>query len=135
MASIRKEIVVQAPADKIWSALKDIGALHTRLVPGFVTDTRVEPGARIVTFGNGQVVRELIVDVNERDKRVVWAIVDKPFRHYNAAAQVFSEQSGGSRFVWAVDLLPDELKDQVSQMMDQGLRAIKATMELPTAVS
>ena len=135
MASIRKEILIKASPDKVWAALKDVGALHTRLVPGFVTDTRVEPGARIVTFGNGQVVRELIVDVNERDKRVVWAIVDEPFRHYNAAAQVFSEQSGGSRFVWSVDLLPDELKEHVAQMMDQGLGTIKATMELPTPVS
>jgi hypothetical protein len=54
--------------------------------------------------------------------------------HYNAAAQVFSEQSGGSRFVRVVDLLPDELKDHVAQMMDQRPGTIKATMELPTAV-
>jgi hypothetical protein len=129
MASIRKEISIQAPAAKAWSALKDVGALHTRLVPGFVTDTRLEPGARVVTFGNGQVVRELIVDVNEGDKRLVWAIVDAPFRHYNASAQVFSEPSGGCRFVWMADLLPDELKDHVAQMMDQGLSTIKTTLE------
>jgi hypothetical protein len=129
MASIRKEISIQAPAAKAWSALKDVGALHTRLVPGFVTDTRLEPGARVVTFGNGQVVRELIVDVNEGDKRLVWAIVDEPFRHYNASAQVFSEPSGGCRFVWMADLLPDELKDHVAQMMDQGLSTIKTTLE------
>lgn len=129
MASIRKEILIQAPAEEVWSALRDVGALHTRLVPGFVTNTRVEPGARIVTFGNGQVVRELIVDLNETDKRLVWAIVDEPFRHYNASAQVFSEPSGRCRFVWAADLLPDELKDHVAQMMDQGLSTIKTTLE------
>ena len=69
MASIRKEILVDAPSRVVWEALKDVGALHTRLVPGFVTNTRLEPGARIVTFGNGQVVRELIVDLNEKDHR------------------------------------------------------------------
>lgn len=129
MASIRKEVTVNAAAGRVWAALCDVGALHTRLVPGFVTDTRLEPGARVVTFGNGQVVRELIVDVNEADKRVVWAIVDEPFRHYNASAQVFSEPSGGCRFVWTADLLPNELTDQVAAMMDQGLATIKATME------
>lgn len=129
MASIRKEILIQAPAEEVWSALRDVGALHTRLVPGFVTNTRVEPGARIVTFGNGQVVRELIVDLNETDKRLVWAIVDEPFRHYNASAQVFGEPSGRCRFVWVADLLPDELKDHVAQMMDQGLSTIKTTLE------
>jgi hypothetical protein len=69
------------------------------------------------------------VDVNEGDKRLVWAIVDEPFRHYNASAQVFSEPSGDCRFVWMADLLPDELKDHVAQMMDHGLSTIKSTLE------
>src|SRR5262245_41650286 len=129
MASIRKQILVVAPARAVWDALKDIGALHTRLVPGFVTDTRLEPGARIVTFGNGQVVRELIVDLNEKDRRLVWAVVDKPFRHYNASAQVFEESPGKCRFVWTADLLPDELAPNVAGMMEQGLAVIKQTME------
>jgi hypothetical protein len=127
MASIRKEIFLDASLEVVWDALRDVGALHTRLVRGFVTDTRLEPDARTVTFSNGQVFRELIVDVNEMDHRVAWAIVDKPFRHYNASAQVSQEASGGCRFVWIADLLPNELKDQVSMMMDQGLDAIRKT--------
>jgi hypothetical protein len=47
------------------AALRDVGALHTRLVPGFVVDTRLEAGARIVTFANGMTVREQIVTVDE----------------------------------------------------------------------
>ncbi len=129
MASIRKEMLINASADTVWDALKDVGALHTRLVPGFVTDTRIEPGARIVTFGNGHVARELIVDLDETDRRLVWAIVDEPFRHYNASAQVFSEKPGSCRFVWVTDLLPNELADHVAMMMEQGLGVIKATME------
>jgi hypothetical protein len=45
--------------------------LHTRLVPGFVVDVRLEPGARVVTFGNGSVVTELIVDLDEGGRRLV----------------------------------------------------------------
>ncbi|MFN3988355.1 MAG: SRPBCC family protein [Rhodocyclaceae bacterium] len=133
MASIRKKIVINTPSEAVWDALKDVGALHTRLVPGFVTDTRLEPGARIVTFGNGQVVCELIVDVNEADRRVVWAVVDEPFRHYNGAAQVFDEGPTACRFEWVADLLPNDLADHVAGMMEQGLAAIKATMEKTTA--
>ncbi|MGI8567699.1 MAG: hypothetical protein ACR2KT_00695 [Methylocella sp.] len=66
MASIRKEISTKAQPDDVWAALRDIGALHIRLMPGFVTDTCLEPGARIVTFDNGMVLRELIVDVRRR---------------------------------------------------------------------
>ena len=129
MSSIRKEIFINASAQTVWDALRDVGALHTRLVPGFVTDTRLEPGARIVTFGNGRVVRELIVDLNGRDRRLAWAVVDRPFQHYNASAQVFDEGLTRCRFVWIADLLPNELANDVAAMMDQGLGVIKQTME------
>ncbi len=129
MASIRKEIVIEASPETVWDALRDIGELHTRLVPGFVTNTQLEPGARIVTFGNGQVVRELIVDVNETERRVVWAVTEAPFQHYNGAAQVFSEGPARCRFVWVADLLPNELASQIAAMMEQGLEVIKKTQE------
>ena len=132
MSSIRNEILINASPQTVWDALRDVGALHTRLVPGFVTDTRLEPGARIVTFGNGQVVRELIVDLNERDRRLVWAVVDKPFQHYNASAQVFDKGQTRCRLVWIADLLPNELANDVGAMMDQGLSVIKQTMEAST---
>jgi hypothetical protein len=37
-----------------WAALRDFGALHWRLVRGFVTDTRIDGQDRIVTFFNGE---------------------------------------------------------------------------------
>jgi len=125
MSSIRKEVLINAPSQAVWDALRDVGALHTRLVPGFVTGTRLEPGARIVTFGNGRVVRELIVDLNDTDRRLVWAVVDPPFQHYNASAQVFDEGPASCRFVWIADLLPNELANDVAAMMEQGLSVIK----------
>ncbi len=73
MGSIRKEIVTKAGSEEVWSVIRDIGALHTRLVPGFVIDTRLELGARIVTFGNGMMLREPIVAVDEKARRLVWS--------------------------------------------------------------
>ena len=55
----------RAAAADVWDALRDVGALHTRLAVGFVTDGRMEPGARVVTFANGVVARELIVAVDD----------------------------------------------------------------------
>ena len=133
MASVRKEIFINAPSHTVWNALRDFGALHTRLVPGFVTDTRLEPGARIVTFATGQVVRELLVDLSEADRRLAWAVVDGPFQHYNASAQVFDEGPERSRFVWVADLLPDALAGNVATMMGEGLGVIKRTMESSAA--
>jgi hypothetical protein len=44
MASIRKQVSIDVPARQLWDAVRDVGALHTRLVPGFVTDCRLEDG-------------------------------------------------------------------------------------------
>ena len=128
MASIRKEIATRAGAAAVWAALRDIGALHTRLVPGFVVDTRLEPGARIVTFGNGMVVRETIVDVNDDSMRVVWSAAADRLTHHNGAAQVFPD-GDGSRVVWIADLLPHEAALPIGVMMEQGMAVMKATLD------
>jgi carbon monoxide dehydrogenase subunit G len=129
MASIRKEILTKARPDDIWDALRDIGALHTRLVPGFVTDTRLEPGARIVTFANGMVVRELIVTVDDSERRVVWSAVGGSLTHHNGSAQVFSDANGLTKVVWIADLLPDEAASAISAMMEQGMAVMKQTLD------
>lgn len=129
MASIRKEIVTKARPDEVWEALRDVGALHTRLVPGFVTDTRLEPGARIVTFGNGRVVREVIVTIDDDERRVVWSVVGTSMTHHNGSTQVFSDAKGLTKVVWIADLLPDEAAGTVGAMMEQGMAAMKQTLD------
>src|SRR3954470_24773806 len=118
MASINREIRIAASPDVVWNALRDVGALHTRLAPGFATDTRLEDGARIVTFGNGLVVKELIIDVDERARRVAWSAVGGRLTHHNASAQVFADGDGTTRFVWIADLLPHEMAPAIAGMID-----------------
>ena len=129
MASIRKEILVDNCPDRVWDALRDVGALETRVVPGFVTDTKLEDGARIVTFGNGTVARELIVDVDDDERRVVWSVVGGRFTHHNASVQVFDDGNGGSRLVWIADLLPNEIAGDIRAMIEQAARVMKPTLE------
>jgi hypothetical protein len=128
MASLRKEIHIDAPPAQVWDALRDVGALHTRLVPGFVKDTHLDGNARVVTFGNGMVAREEIVGIDEQRRRLAWAIVDAPFRHYSAAAWVEPDATG-TNFVWTADLLPDDLAAQVEEMMTAGIGVVKQTLE------
>jgi carbon monoxide dehydrogenase subunit G len=129
MDSIRKEILLDARAEDVWDAVRDVGALHTRLVPGFVTDTRLEKGARIVTFGNGMVVRELIVDLDDTARRLVWSASGGRLSHHNASAQVFADGDKRSRLVWTADLLPDELAGEIRTMMEHGAAAMKKAIE------
>ncbi len=129
MASIHKEISTAARPNDVWDALRDVGALHTRLVPGFVTATRLEPGARIVTFGNGMVVRELIVTIDDDERRVVWSAVGGSLTHHNGSAQVFSEANGRAKVVWIADFLPDQAAGVIGAMMEQGMAAMKQTLD------
>ena len=130
MASIRKEIVIDAPADKIWDVVRDVGAVHRRMAPGFVVDTRLEEGARVVTFANGLVARALIVDVDDAARRLVWAVVGSPrLTHHNASMQVFADGEHRSRVVWIADVLPNEVAGHIAGMMDGGLATMKKTLE------
>ena len=129
MASVHREIVIARPPAEVWDALADVGALHTRLAPGFVNDCRLEPGARVVTFANGMVARELIVDVDTERRRVAWAVVRGRLSHHNASAQVFAEDGGATRFVWIADFLPDEHGASLATMIDAGLAAMKRALE------
>jgi carbon monoxide dehydrogenase subunit G len=128
MASVEREMHTRAKPEAVWDAVRDVGALHTRLVPGFVTHTVLEPGARIVTFANGLVVREPIVTVDDQQRRLVWSSEGGTLTHYNAALRVLAD-GAGSRVVWAVDLLPDERAAAVTTMIEQGLRTMQATLD------
>jgi carbon monoxide dehydrogenase subunit G len=130
MASIRNEIVVQAKADAVWDAVRDVGAVHRRLVPGFVVDTRLEEGARVVTFANGVVARELIVDVDDAARRLAWSVTGSPrMTHHNASMQVVPERDRQSRVVWIADVLPHEVAPYIAGLMEQGLATMKKTLE------
>jgi len=109
--------------------VRDFGALHTRLVRGFVTDARLDGRDRIVTFFNGVVVRERLIDLDDDARRLVWSIVDGPYSHHNGSAQVFASDGGGATLVWITDLLPDEAAERTAAMMDRGLAAMKQTLD------
>jgi len=133
MASIHRELQVEVPAERVWDAIRDVGAIHTRLAPGFVVDTRLEAGARVVTFGSGVVARELIIDVNDDARRLAWSVVGGKMTHHNASLQVFADGEGRSRVVWIADLLPNELAGYIAGMIEQGMAVMKKTLELQPA--
>lgn len=129
MAVIYKEILIEAPAEEVWVAVRDVGAVHERLVPGLVTDARLEGGARVVTFANGMVVRELIVSLDDELRRFSYAAVGGRATHHNASFQVFAEGEDRTRLVWVTDLLPDEVAAPVGALVEQGAAVIKRTLE------
>lgn len=128
MATLRKQIALAADSAKVWAALRDFGAVHTRVAPGFLTKLEMDKGDRIITFFNGMVARERLVTCDDEDYRLVYSVVEGRASHYSASVQVFPE-GDGSRLVWTIDLLPDELASAIGGMMDHALPTMKKTLE------
>ena len=132
MASVYREAAIAAPPEKVWAALADFGAVHERLVPGFVTACTVDDAGatRTVTFHNGSVAREVLVGRDDDHRRLAYTVVDGPLdaQHHNAAAQVLPGPDDTSRFVWVTDVLPDHLAPTVGQMMEAGLAVMAHTL-------
>lgn len=129
MASVRREITVKPGPEKVWDVLRDVGALHTRLVPGFVVNTELEPAARNVTFANGMVVRERIVSIDDGARRIVWSATGGALTHHNASAQALEDPDGHTRVVWIADLLPDSAAHGVAEMMNAGMAAMRTALD------
>jgi len=135
MASIHKDFLIDAPAADVWDALRDFGALHTRLAPGFVTDCKLDGEARIVTFANGTTAREMLVDCDDERRRLVYAVVSERVKQHSASAQVIAEGEARCRFVWITDVLPHEIAPYISVQMDAGGAAMqKALSRVKAAV-
>lgn len=127
MASIHEEITTTAAPEQVWDALRDVGAIHERVAPGFVVDTVLEDGARVVTFANGLIARELLVDVDDADRRLAYAVVGGELIHHNGVFTVL-EEGAGSRVTWRADLLPDEAAT-MGGMMAAGIAVMKETFD------
>ena len=128
MASIHKGIPIDAQPADVWAAVRDFGAVHQRLAPGFVIDARLDGDARIVTFANGNVAREQLVDCDEARRRLVYAIANERVSHYNASVQVVADGETRTRLIWIVDVLPHEIAAHIDAQMDQAALAMQKAL-------
>lgn len=133
MATVVVETFIEAAPERVWDAARDYGALHTRLVPGFVTATEVvfEEGTpvRIVRFANGALARETMITVDDERRRLVWSIRGETVRHHNGVLRI-EAVDGGCRVEWTADILPATLAETFQPAMRQGLAAMKAHFEV-----
>ena len=127
MASITKDISLAVDAGTAWEAIRDVGRPHL-VFRGVLTDAHLDGDVRVVTFANGMVVRERIVDVDDTARRLAYSVVDGPFTHHHATFTVTDAPGGTSRLTWVADLLPDEVAPMVEDLMDQGASAAAATL-------
>jgi hypothetical protein len=136
MGTIRKSIEVRTEAAEVWRAMRDYGAVHERVVPGFVVASTLEGRDRVITFISGAVARERLVSLDDDRRRLVYAVVDSGlgFEHHQSSVDVVDvvEPGGdrvddrvGCRIVWTTDLLPDKLAETIDGLMSAGAAAMQ----------
>jgi carbon monoxide dehydrogenase subunit G len=128
VASITKEILIDVPPEEAWAAIRDFGEVQ-RLVPGFLVGCRLDGDARIVTFSDGRVAREVLVDLDDVSRRLVYAEPGGRFITRSASLQVFGDGDGRSRVVWINDLLPNDLAGLIRENMHKAANVMKQTLE------
>ena len=131
MATVRKSVTIAKPAAEVWDAVSDAGQLHTRVVPGMVINTILEDGGevRIVTFGNGMVLKEYMISNDADAMRIAWSAESDQWTHDNASLQIFGRDDDTCEAVWTADVLPHSAGVLMEQFLTAGLAAMKAHME------
>jgi hypothetical protein len=131
MATVCAETIIDAPADRVWDVVADVGAVHQRLLPGRVAEARIEGDVRVLTMPDGAQVRELILAVDHSIRRMAYTVTEGrrlPLTYHHASFQVF-EEGGRSRLVWLTDVLPHALADVVKGRVERGIQEIKEILE------
>jgi len=137
MATVRVEAVIDVPAERLWDAIADVGAVHRRLLPGRVADARLEGDVRVLTMPDGSEIRELIVAVDHHHRRLAYAVIEGqklPLDYHHATFEVLGEGER-SRLVWSTDVLPHAMAEAVRARTERGILEIKNVVERSPAPS
>jgi hypothetical protein len=119
MATLSRELALDADASTVWAGVSAVATPHVDLVPGFVTAAMLDGDARTVTFVTGSVARELVVDIDHDSRRLAYAVVDSALglTHHHSTMQVHEDPAGGARLVWTMDVLPHSAAGRLDEMM------------------
>lgn len=129
MASIHHETDIGISADEAWRALRQVGLAH-KLFAGVLVDGRIDGDIRTVTFANGLVTRERIIDVSDERRRVAYAVIEgTPMTHHNASMEIVETGPDSCRFIWVADFLPEEFGPTMLPLMEAGAEAMKKVLE------
>jgi hypothetical protein len=133
VATISVETTVAVPAQQAWAAIADVGAVHRRLLPGRVSDARIDGDVRILTMPDGTEVSELILAIDHSLRRMAYTVTEGqrlPLTYHHAAFQVF-DQGATSRIVWTTDVLPHAMAGAVRARVERGIVEMKEVLERP----
>ncbi len=106
MASIHKEILLEATPEQVWAAVRAVGAMRQRLAPGFVVDTCVEGNAGILTYASRGRSVSLLVTVDDEVRWLAYA-------HATTPRSRLLPRVRRSQLVWITDVMSNGLAGEI----------------------
>ena len=137
--SVRKGIVVNAPAADVWAYLRDYNAMevwHPAIIDSFMVGDGMTSGSRrvLILSGDGRIVEEL-TSFSDQKMTYSYEILDSPLPLANYKSSLTVETSRrDSKVIWqstfdAKDVSDQEAVDFVTGVYNAGLEAIKEHFE------
>ncbi len=143
MARVYTSTVIAAPADRVWSVVRDFNALPAWT--DFVVDSRIEEGlpsdkigcVRAFRLEDGGFIREKLLALSDFDYSCSYAILESPMgvENYIATLRLIPVTDGGQTFAeWSAefDCAPereDELVEQIgTNVFLGGLTSLKSRL-------
>ena len=137
MASIKKEATINAPLDAVWKVARGFDTIH-EWHPGIEALKMVEGAEdprRLLTLGNGAIVDEQLVELDDDKHSQTYTILESPIplTEYYATISVQAEGSQ-SHVTWSATYEPNPGEaatcvEIVGEVFESGLAALKQHLE------
>lgn len=127
MATIYREVDLDADAEEAWRQLADVGAVNKLI--DYLGPVTVDGDRRSCSLGDQGELNELIVTVDQDRRRLAYSIRESPlnFTHHSASWQV-TPAGDKSRLVWITDVKPDSVAPALEELIDQTADSIQRNL-------
>lgn len=125
MATVHREIPIDSTVDAAWKKLSDVGGVHGML--SILSGCSISGDKRVCELQGGGTLEELIISVDDDQRRVAYSITESPFGfEFHSASMSVLANGDKATFVWITDLKPDEGAEQFAGLVESETDNIKA---------
>lgn len=132
MASVRREVIIERPADVVWQQIGGDPTAMARWFPGVVSASLEEPGdgeIRRISTVRGFEIPEAIVLNDAVLRRFQYRIVAPMFREHLATVDVIALDEQRSMVIYGTDAEPGVFALVIGGAAGEGINELKRQLE------
>jgi hypothetical protein len=127
MASVRKHIRIDLPAEQVWQVVSDVSAIADWFP--MIESSSATSNIRTCTMAGGGELKEEIVTNDSGLRRLQYRITEGVPLEYHLATVDVLEDRDGALVIYSADVQPAEAADVMGPTFESGLEGLKAHLE------